>query len=97
MLPYFQLGVTQLVFGRYDAPVLAVTLSGAAISSVYFTHAHFGLRAPSRFWAFLMAGVAVLAAVWSGPFVATSHVGPIIVVTVQLAVVHQLYSSAASP
>ena len=91
VLPYFQLGVTQLVFGRYDAPVLAVTLSGAAISSVYFTHAHFGLRAPSRFWAFLMAGVAVLAAVWSGPFVATSHVGPIIVVTVQLAVVHQLY------
>jgi serine/threonine protein kinase len=90
VLPLFQLGVSQVAFGVYDAPVLAVSISGAAIGSVYFTHAHFGLPRPSRFWPILMATILVASTVWSAPFVATKAVGPIIVVMFQIVAIHQI-------
>jgi serine/threonine protein kinase len=90
-LPLFQLGVSQVAFGRYDAPVLAASISGAAIGSVYFTHAHFGLAKPSRFWPILMGSILVASSVWSGPFAATTVLGPIIVITFQIVAVQQLY------
>jgi serine/threonine protein kinase len=94
VLPLFQLGVSQVAFGRYDAPVLAVSISGAAIGSVYFTHEHFGLAKPSRFWPLLMGTILVASAVWSAPFAATRAVGPIIVVMFQIVAVHQIYELA---
>jgi hypothetical protein len=84
-------GFTQLVFGRYDLPVMVMALTGAAVSSLRFTHAFFELRRPSRAWdaAFLVCGI-VLPAVASGPFVATRVLGVPVVALVAATIVRQL-------
>ena len=89
-LPFFQLGLSQIFLGRLDAPVLAVALAGATIGSVYFTHAHFKLPRPSHLWIALFGAVMMATALWSGPFMATKRVGPLIVVTFQVVVGHQI-------
>ncbi len=90
-LPFFQLGLSQMFLGRLDAPILAIALAGATIGSVYFTHAQFGLPRPSHLWVALLAAVVLITAIWSGPFTATTHVGPIIVFTFQVVVAHQIW------
>ncbi len=46
--PLHVLGLPQLVLGRADIAVLAVLLIVAMCTSVYFTHAYFGLPRPRR-------------------------------------------------
>ena len=84
-------GFTQLVFGRYDLPVMVMALTGAAVSSLHFTHAFFELRRPSRAWAaaFVVCGI-VLPAVASGPFSATQVLGPPVVALVVATIARQL-------
>jgi len=89
--PLFVLGVTQIPFGVYDVPVLAMMLVSALVASVYFTHSFFELPAPSRWWRgvwLLMLGVLV---VFHGPFEATRYGGPLTVAILIACTSYQLW------
>ena len=75
--PLFVLGFTQWVFGIHDAPVLAISLVGALLTSIYFTHEFFELAPPWRGWLGISAGLVVVALVFHGPFRATPITGPV--------------------
>jgi serine/threonine-protein kinase len=78
--PAFLLGLTQPIFGVYDAPIVAVMLSVAAVAAIHFSHAYFDLKPPHAAWRFvpLVAAGAALAA--HDPFTASHFLGPIVVV-----------------
>ncbi|HEY5951092.1 MAG TPA: protein kinase [Kofleriaceae bacterium] len=91
--PAFVLGFTQPIFGVYDAPILGATLIGAITASLWFTHAFFDLARPSRWWLVLGAVGVCVAAVCSGPFVATRVTGTITVSIVGVLLAYQLIVS----
>jgi len=47
---WFSVGFTQVAFGRFDGPLVALSFAGAMVSVVYFVHVHFGAPRPSRAW-----------------------------------------------
>ena len=84
--PLFSAGLTAMMLGVYDVPVMAVMVAIAAIASVYFTHAQFRLGPPSR-WFVATWAVGVLAiAIGSNPFVSTRVCAIVVVVLVTVAI-----------
>ncbi len=77
--PLFILGVTQVPLGRMDVPVLAMMLVSALIASVWFTHAFFDLRPPSRVFIGVWLLMLVTLLVFGGPFETTQYAGPLTV------------------
>jgi hypothetical protein len=89
--PAFVLGVTQPLFGIYDAPVLAVILIAAITASLWFTHAFFELaRPPSRWWLLLSAGGIVVAVICHDPFIATWATGRVTIGILTVLLAYQL-------
>lgn len=74
--PLHIVGVTQLVFGRFDVAVLGLTLSIAICVSVYFTHAFFDLPRPRRVFAVGLGLIAVPALSFCASFDAVRYIGP---------------------
>ncbi len=88
--PAYVAGWTQQVFGIYDTPVLAITLSIAGLVSIHFTHDFFGLGRPWRGFRALCAIVCVVSLVFSGPFEATRMAGIATVVFVSIVTCYQV-------
>jgi len=86
--PFFILGYSQNLMGRWDVPLVPLLLSAAPIASIYFTHSQFGLGPPSRLWPIAMAVVAVAIAVSPGPYPVFAV--RLTVLVVAAAVVYQL-------
>jgi serine/threonine-protein kinase len=77
--PAFVLGLTQPVFGVYDAAFVSVMLVVAAVAAIHFSKAYFGLPPPHRAWRWvplLTLGIALAA---HDPFTVTRWIGPIVV------------------
>ncbi|HEY6458574.1 MAG TPA: protein kinase, partial [Polyangiaceae bacterium] len=89
VLPLFYLGVTQRVAGRFDASLLAIALVGAALASVYFTRAFFGLPRVPRVWPVFALVTASTAVVFHGPFVALRWAGPATILFIVCVMAHQ--------
>ena len=48
--PAFQLGILQRLFGTTELAILATLFCTSAVTTVYFSHAKFGIGWPSRWW-----------------------------------------------
>ncbi len=88
--PAYVAGWTQRVFGTYDTPVLAITLSIAGLVSIQFTHDFFRLGRPWRGFAAMCSVVCLVSLVFSGPFEATLMVGITTVVFSSIVVCYQV-------
>lgn len=66
--PMFEWGIIKDLVGPYEAAVLGVALPGAGVALVHCTHHYFQLPTPSRLWALLPVGGAVLVARSPEPF-----------------------------
>ena len=84
--PLFVLGWSQLIFGVYDVPMLAVALIVALAASVHFTHGFFDLGPASRTWRPAAALACLACVVCSGPFIST-QVGAAVILAFFCAVV----------
>ncbi|MCA9676354.1 MAG: serine/threonine protein kinase, partial [Myxococcales bacterium] len=88
--PLFVLGWSQPLVGVYDAPVLAGALVVAITASIWFTHAIFEQRSPSRLWLLLAAASVAVFAWFHDPFVATQISGPVTIGVVIVLTGYQL-------
>ncbi len=66
--PFWLLGLSQGIFGKYDINLIGLVLGPAAVMSVYFTHLHFELGPASRIWRYLGAGAVVMSLASLDPF-----------------------------
>ena len=90
--PLFVAGLSQVAFGRWDAIVLDATLTGAFVSSIYYTRSIFDLSPPSRAWLvfFVIVGLAA-PLLFGGPFALTPVIGKAVAGAGTLVVVYQLF------
>jgi serine/threonine protein kinase len=90
---YFNLfvaGFSQGVAGTLDAPLLAMAVVTAAITSIYFTHEQFDLGPPSRLWPALFGFDILLSVIFHDPFVTTNVLGKAVVATAGVVIIYQL-------
>ena len=87
--PAFLMGITQGLFGVYDAAVMGASMTLATYASVRFVHGHCGLGPPHWLWELLFAVVFVNAVVASGPFVATYVSGPAVMALMLVSAAYQ--------
>ncbi|MDB4995058.1 MAG: serine/threonine protein kinase [Myxococcaceae bacterium] len=80
--PAFQLGLTQPLFGIFEAEIVGSMLIVAAVTAVYFSHAYFDLPPPHIAWKGWVSFAAVAAALASTPFRAIELLAPLILATV---------------
>ncbi len=90
ILPCYYLGILQFLFGTNDVSALGIALGTAPIASVYFSHAQFNLKPPSRWWAVGLGLHVLLSIAFRDPFLAVNIVSPITVGIVFLACVYQI-------
>ncbi len=87
---FFYLGLSQGLLGTADVAFNGLLIPGAAVASVYFTHAQFELAPPSPVWLGIL-GLNVLAAiVFHGPFEATVWVGRTMILSLTVIFLYQL-------
>ncbi|MEP7119767.1 MAG: serine/threonine-protein kinase [Byssovorax sp.] len=91
-VPYciFNVGATQALFGRYDAPATLFSLVITILTSVHFTRKQFNLPAPGRVWIALTALALAAALARPGPFGVTGLLAPIAVFIIVLGVSNQV-------
>jgi serine/threonine-protein kinase len=76
----YSLGLTQPLFGAYDATVMGGAVLLSAIATMRFTSEVFGRRYPRAWWGIFVAWA--LVAVWNaGPFRSTRVLSPITIAT----------------
>jgi Protein kinase domain len=80
--PAFLLGLTQPLFGIFEAEIVGSMLIVAAVTAVYFSHAYFDLPPPHVAWKGWVSFAAVAAALASNPFRAIELLAPLILATV---------------
>lgn len=90
--PLYAAGMTQPLLGMFDVTALSMTLSVALVVSLYFTHAHFDLGPPNRWWLVGLGIQLLITLVFAapGPFTATSIAAPALVVLLTAVIVYQL-------
>ena len=76
--PAFVLGLLQPLFDVYDVPVMATMLVIGSVAAIHFSHAYFGLPAPSRIWPVAALVCAVVAAIARSPFLSVKVIGPLV-------------------
>ena len=86
----YYLGFTQGVFGVYDVAMTSGMITLAAISSIYFTHAQFGLPRPARVWPVLLVTNIFFAACVPAPFDAPRYSIKLMLATLVGVIVYQL-------
>jgi serine/threonine protein kinase len=83
-------GWAQLFTRGYDSAFVSIMVAAAALSSVYFTHALFGLPPPSRFFKWLAATDLLLVCVAPGPFHAQLLGARAAIISIIIVVVYQV-------
>ncbi|MCA9587518.1 MAG: protein kinase [Myxococcales bacterium] len=78
--PAFVLGLTQPVFGNYEAAFMTVALVLGSVAAMFFTRAYCGAPPPSRAWWAVVALSAVGAVIVRDPFRAVLFMGPVVIV-----------------
>jgi serine/threonine-protein kinase len=95
--PAFVLGITQPLFGAYDAPIVAVMLVCGTVCALHFSREYFGLAAPSNLWLAGTGAFALIVAAASNPFYATRVAGPLLLLVMIAAAVDQVRVLLARP
>lgn len=101
--PAFVLGISQPVFGIYEAPFMMVALVLGSNAAMWFSRAYVDAARPSRAWWGVLAAVVVVAAAARDPFFSiTVMAGIVVLVTIantfaQLVFVSRLRRSAERP
>lgn len=88
--PAFVLGLTQPVYGVYEAPFLTVSLVLGSIAAMFFTRAYAGAEPPSRWWWAVFGAAVVAAVVARDPFVSILVMAPVVVLVTAMNAVAQL-------
>ena len=85
--PAFLLGLTQPVFGVFEAPFTILALVLGSITSMHFSRAYVSEPPPSRLWWFVFVGAVVVMILARDPFVSLPVMGPLVVaVTIATAI-----------
>jgi serine/threonine protein kinase len=74
--PAFGLGLTQPLFGVYEAPVMTVSLVLGSLAAMHFARAYVNQPPPSRAWWAVFGVVVALAIALHDPFVSLLVLGP---------------------
>lgn len=77
--PAFLLGITQPVFGTFEASFMTTVLVLGSIAAMCFTRSYVGAPPPSRAWWGVCGGVAVAGVIARNPFVSITVMTPIVV------------------
>lgn len=88
--PAFVLGITQPVFGTYEAAFMTITLVLSSAAAMFFTRAYSGAPLPSRGWWLAVALVSTFALLVRDPFRAVLIMGPAVIVFTLAHLVTQL-------
>jgi serine/threonine-protein kinase len=94
--PAFVLGITQPLFGAYDAPLVALMLVCGSVCALHFSRAYFGLPAPSRLWLAAIGAFALVAAIGSSPFYSIRVAGPMLLLVMAVHAVVQIRTVLAT-
>ncbi|HEY8077490.1 MAG TPA: protein kinase, partial [Labilithrix sp.] len=90
--PAFVLGLTQPLFGTFEAPFMTIALVLGSIAAMFFARAYVGAPPPSRAWWIVFALVLVACVIGSNPFWSSLVMGPIVLgVTLSNAVAQAIF------
>jgi hypothetical protein len=90
LYPAFGLGITQAIFGVYDAAALGVGLSVAAYANVRFVHSHCRLGKVHRAWGIALAASVASYLVAHGPFQMSRYAAPTTIALMLAAAIYQV-------